>query len=427
MREHGVAAAVLRPDRPQAGLAESAWARGCLYLWMLFPIVDFALRQRGIHPIGVIWDKLVLVILVVLALGRYVAGFRPRGFRWHRYAGWFLLFGLGLMFAGLAQPVIAVQGYRIDVYYILYTFLFPFVVSSRDVPRLLHIGAMGAMLVAVHAIVQYALPVPIPGGWVDAGEHVRTRVFSVLQSPNELGSFMALWTPLLLGMAIAERDRRRRWLYAIGTPLCLAAMLFTFTRGAWVALMAAVAVMAIRFEKRLLIGLVVIGVIGVFLPPIHHRIADLLSPVYWIKSSESGRIFKWITAYDQMTTNPLFGVGLGHFGGAVSSIYKGGIYSDNYYAKTLAETGLVGLTLFLAMHLALMRDLFQGPLRSLPGRDRYVAIGGVTGLVAVLVHNVMENVFEFAPMAVTYFTIATLLLIWGRGGQKEVPHDADAR
>jgi hypothetical protein len=426
MTYRAAAAAVPSMSGTSAGLANSAWARWCLYLWMLFPVVDFALRQPVVHVLGLLWDKVVLVVLAILALGRFIAGHRPQWFPWQRYAGWFILFGMGLMFAGLVQPVVAVQGYRIDVYYILYTFLFPFLIAPQDVPRLLHLGAMVAMLVGIHGVIQYLLPVPIPGGWVDASEHVRTRVFSVLQSPNELGAYMALSTPLMFGLALAERDRWRRWLYAAGTPLCMVTLLFTSTRGAWVALAVAVVIMAVRFERRLLLVLVVVAAVAVFLPPIHHRISELLSPVYWIKSSESGRVFKWITAYDRMSTNPLFGVGVGNFGGAVSSLYKGGIYSDNYYAKTLAETGLVGLTLFAAMHLQLMRDLFRGPLRFVRGRDRYVVIGGVTGLIAVLIHNGMENVFEFAPMAVAYFTYAMLLLIWGSAWREreEVPDAA---
>ncbi|MCL6593760.1 MAG: O-antigen ligase domain-containing protein, partial [Alicyclobacillus sp.] len=208
--------------RGRTGISQSRWGRICLYAWMCFPWVDFALREKGIHPLGVIWDKVVLLILVVLAGMRYMAGVRPARRVWHRYAGWFLLYGLGLMFAGLAQPLLSVQGYRIDVYYILYAFLLPFVVAPEDVPQLLHLGALTASLVALHGVLQYLLAVPIPSSWVDVHEHVRTRVFSILQSPNELGSYMALSAPLLAGLALYERDARRRWLYSLGAVLCVA-------------------------------------------------------------------------------------------------------------------------------------------------------------------------------------------------------------
>ncbi|GGI94983.1 hypothetical protein GCM10010885_00610 [Alicyclobacillus cellulosilyticus] len=400
-------------------MLQHRWLRWIPYALAIFPLVDFTLRMHGIHPVGVIWDKVVLIVLAVWAGLRYVAGFRPAFHTWYRFAGWFILFTMGLMFAGLAHPVVAIQGFRIDVYYILYALLLPFAVEAKDVPKLLHLGVSLAILIGLHGIYQYIMKTPTPSAWVNVGEHVRTRVFSVLQSPNELGSYMALMSPLLIGFSLYEQHRLRKWVYAAGALFCLIAMLLTFTRGAWMALALAVFVMAVLFERRLLILLLLLALAAFFVPPIHHRIEDLLTPVYWIKSAQAGRIARWLTAFDTMSTNPLLGIGVGHYGGAVAAIYLNGTYSDNYYAKTLGETGIIGLTLFIAMHLALFRDLFQKCISAVRGKKRYVMIGGVTGLLAVLIHNSLENVFEFAPMAATYFVYAALLLIWAQAGEDE--------
>ncbi len=414
---------VARPQTGPVGLNHSRLARWCLYALMSFPIVDYALRFGPLHILGVVWDKVVFLILLALAASRYIAGYRPQRLTWTRFAIWFILLGLGIMFAGFASALVSVQGYRIDVYYIVIALLVPFVVDREDVPKLLHVGAMVAILIAVHGIYQYIVKVPIPRGWVDVTESVRTRVYSVLQSPNELGSYMALMTPIVAGLAVYEKDKWRKWLYAAGAPLCGITMVFTSTRGAWVSLAIAIFIMSVLFERRLLLALIVLGVVGFFLPPVQHRIGELLSPVYWMQATASGRIFRWMTAYDKMATNPLFGIGTGRFGGAVASLSYGAIYSDNYYAKTLAETGLVGLTLFVAMHLALIRDILKRAVGATAGRRRFVYLGGMTGLIAVLIHNAMENVFEFAPMEVAYFMYATLLLIWTR--QPNEPDAAD--
>ncbi|MBX5436738.1 MAG: O-antigen ligase family protein [Alicyclobacillaceae bacterium] len=430
MDGQGVVQGLTAPAPDAGGLARSRLVRYGMYCMMSFPIVDFALRLHGVHPLGVIWDKLVLLVLVCTVVWRYLSGVRPRWFSWQKLGVWYMVFGLGLMFAGMASPLIAIQGYRIDVYYILFAYMIPIVVEPEDVELLLHIGAMTAILIAVHGIYQYITKAPMPAAWVDTSQHVRTRVYSVLQSPNELGSYMALMTPLIAGLAIHTTDRWRRVLYAGGAVCCALTLLFTFTRGAWVALVLSLFIVSVLFERRLLFALVLIAVLAYFVPPIHHRIGELFSPVYWMKSASSGRISRWLQAFDLMSTNPLFGVGLGHYGGAVASIYHKSIYSDNYYAKTLGEVGLVGLTLFISMHIALMRDLFRGVLRKASGRARYIAIGGFTGLLAVLIHNSMENVFEFGPMAAAYFVYAALFLTWGRGlGEerglsKEVVHEA---
>ncbi|MCF8565012.1 O-antigen ligase family protein [Alicyclobacillus tolerans] len=396
------------------GMEQSRITRWIMYALVAYPLVDYALRLPHIHPIGVIWDKVVLLVLALIAMKRWIAGVRPTVFAWQRFAAWYILFALALMFAGLNHPLVAIDGFRTDIYYMLYAFLLPFVVAPKDVPKLLHAAAAIAILIGIHGVYQYITKAPILPGWVDVGEHVRTRVYSVLISPNELGAYMALMTPVVFGLFIYEQRRWTKWMYGIGSLFCLMTLLFTFTRGAWAGLALAVFLVAVIFERRLLILLVAVVVIAFFIPAIQHRFTDLLSPVYYLKSAtQGGRIARWLDAFDHMAPNPLFGAGLGQYGGLVATDFHLGIYSDGFYAKTLGESGIVGLVLFLAMHIALIREVIRKVVRPMQGRAKFVALGGVTGLLAVLFHNSVENVFEFAPMMIMYFNLATLYLIWG--------------
>lgn len=175
-----------------------------------------------------------------------------------------------------------------------------------------------------------------------------------------------------------------------------------------------IVLVAIAFDRRLLVIVVVLGVIGFFLPPIHHRVMDLFSQVYYIKSSQGGRIVRWQTAFDQMASNPLFGVGLGRYGGMVASDHGFSIYSDNYYAKILGESGLVGLALFLAMHVRIVVEIVQKVVLRATGGDRYLALGGLIGVTALLIDDFVENVFEDPVNFLYYFLIVGLLLLWSR-------------
>lgn len=398
--------------RSEISMENSRIVKWSVYALTAFPLVDYGLRQF-VHPIGVMWDKVVLLILLVVTALRYWYGFRPVWFKWQKFAIHFLIYGLALMFANMAQPIVTIDGYLIDVYYIFFAFLIPFAVGPKDVEKLLYAGAMLAIIIGIHGTYQYITKAPIPAGWADVNEHVRTRVYSVLKSPNELGSYMALMIPIIGGLSVYETDRWRKWVYRLGLVPCVMTLLFTFTRAAWLSLGLSVVIMAIVFERRLLIAFGVVFGIAFFIPTIHHRITDLFSPAYWILSAQAGRLARWQEAFGQMSTNPVFGVGLGHYGGAIATQYHYSVYSDNYYAKTLGETGIVGLALFLAMHVALVRDLLT-KVKNMSGRSKFVFIGGITGLLAVLIHNSMENVFEYAPMALPYFLYATLFLIWGR-------------
>ncbi|WP_238413748.1 MULTISPECIES: O-antigen ligase [Alicyclobacillus] len=403
------------PRHARLGLKHHRVARYAMVLYMAYPIVDYALRLPHIHPIGVIWDVVVLLILAVVALRRWLAGEKPKLFLWQKFAGWYILFCFAMMFSNIGQPILAVQGLRDDIYYMLYTFLMPFVVDEEDVPKLLHVLASTAVLIGANGIYQYVTKAPVPQAFNDVNEHVRTRVFSVLQSPNEMGAFTAMTSPLLISLAIRETNRWRKMFYILGAVFCLASLLFSYTRGAWLAFALSLLITALIFERRLLLILLVVGVVAFFLPSIHHRFADLFSPVYFLKSAEAGRIARWLTAFDHMAANPLFGAGLGHYGGQVAATYRGGIYSDNYYAKTLGESGLVGLVLFAGMQLSLLYELYKKVAKAAWGRDKFLAIGGFAGILAVVIHNFTENVWEYNPMTALYFAFSTLLLIWGYG------------
>ena len=85
----------------------------------------------------------------------------------------------------------------------------------------------------------------------------------------------------------------------------------------------------------------------------------MLSPEYIESSLKGGRLVRWITGIKILEGTPVFGVGLGHFGGAVainndlSYLVDGKMvktfYMDNYYLKTAVETGLFGLFTFLML------------------------------------------------------------------------------
>lgn len=389
-------------------------AKWCTYALVGFPIIDYALRMSVWHEIGSIWDKVVLFILALIALNRYIRGHRPAPFGWSKYAGWYILYCFALMLTGLGNPTVAFDGFKIDIYYILFGLLLPFIVEPEDVPYFIY-GAVGvSILIGVDGVFQYVGKVPIPAGWVDVNEHVRTRVFSVLKSPAELGANMEMMIPIIFGLLLVDKHRIRKWVYGVGGLCCLGALLFTYDRGSWMGFGIAMLFIGVFYERRLLIVLILVMVFGFFFPPIHHRIMDLFNPVYMIKSSQGGRIIRWQTAFNNMAESPFFGVGMGKYGGAIASSKGYSIYSDNYYAKVLGESGIIGLVLFMTMHVAILREMLQTVVKRATGTNRYLALGGLAGTIAILVHSFVENLFEYSTTAMLYFLMVGFMLLWGR-------------
>ncbi len=401
-----------RSTAREISVEDSPAIRWSMIALTAFPLIDYALR-RFVPPVGSIWDKIVLLILLAIAGFRYLCGERPVSTTWSKFAGYFLMYGLALVLGNFALTLLTIAGYRIDVYYIIFGLLIPFVVGPNDVEKLLYAISSLAILIGLDGVFQYIAKTPIPSSWFDVGEHLRTRVFSVLISCNELGAYMALMIPIIGAFMIYDTDRRRKWLFGLGLVPCVLTVLFTYSRAAWFSLGLSILIMALMFKKRLLIVLVFLLSGLFFIPTIHHRIIDLFSPIYWTESVRGGRVARWQEAFAAVKMNPLFGVGPGHYGGAMAVMYHLSMYADNYYAKTIGETGIVGLTLFLATDTSLIRDL-RIRTKRVSGRKKWLFLGGMTGLLSVLIHNGFENVFEYAPMTLTYFLLMALFLVWGQ-------------
>lgn len=399
----------LKLDRSAALLGK--WS---VYAYAAFPIVNRAISISFLRAYANSWSTILLCLMALVGLYQYKRSPKLSAFAWSKFGGLFILYCVALFFSQLGLPHVAFDGLSMNIEYLLFALLLPFVIQEKDIPKMIFTSVVVSILLGFDGVFQYITKVPIPSGWVDVGEHVRTRVFSVYGSPAELAANMELMIPVIAGLFCLDKNRRRRILYMIGEFCCLATLLFTYDRGAWLGLALGLLLISLFYDRRLLVLLIILCAILFFLPPIHHRLADLLSPTYWIQSAKGGRIMRWETAFNRMSRNPLFGVGLGQYGGAIASAYGYSIYSDNYYAKILGETGLVGLLLFSAMHIAIIREVIQTVVRKAQGRQKYLALGGLAGLVALLVHAFFENLFEYAPTETVYFLISGLLILWGR-------------
>ncbi|MFC4769484.1 O-antigen ligase family protein [Effusibacillus consociatus] len=383
-----------------------------------FPIVDFLLRK--VPFLGSVWDDLILVGLAALALGRYLAGDRFEQLPYHRILTGFILLGIAYLAIGLSTFTIDLEGFRAIYTYSFYAFILPFLIDKDLAGKLIRYSLYAGLIIGLHGVYQYITKAPMPPGWVDATETVRTRAYSIFGSPNIMGSYMIMMFPMAAGMAWASRSTKERLFFGFVAFITLAALLFTFTRGAWLALFVALTVTAALFNRRLLILILIGAVAALLIPQIQDRIFNLFDPLYWQKAARDGRIARWLTAYDAMRYNPFFGAGMGHFGGAVAARHFDIRYVDNYYMKTLAEMGLLGLSVMLALFGTVIRNLYTRIFKPLQARQEWpLLLGMFTSVLAVLVQNAVENVFEVPAMNFLFWFIVSLTVILTGSSEKE--------
>jgi O-antigen ligase len=166
-----------------------------------------------------------------------------------------------------------------------------------------------------------------------------------------MGSLMTLISPICFSFALTAKNNVQRVVFGCFSFAMLASLVFTFSRGAWIGFMSAVMIYVFVKDIRLVIPCIIMAIILVVcVPSVGNRISYMLSPEYIESSLRGGRLVRWLTGLEIIKQTPVFGVGLGHFGGAVAMNhglkYVVGInventfYMDNYYLKTAVESGI---------------------------------------------------------------------------------------
>ena len=429
------------------GLIDRIANSASLKRWFMFAFamylpIEYVLRDVLKTSVASFWEEAFIAIGLALVIWRTLTRKCPGSFSRATTleVALLLYMAVGLLLVQIVAdyPAIAFAGWRAQYEYILWFFIMIRLFDDREDARLLLYAFLAAVsFIALHGIYQYIIGVPIPANWVaEADASVRTRVFSITGSPNILGSLMILAAPTAAALIYyCEKPRAKIFFFCVTGIICLCD-LFTFSRGSWVGLVAAVILFALFVDARLLIAMLgLISAILIAVPTIAQRLAYLFTNDYTEAAEKGGRSVRWATGLDLLHENsPWLGFGLGRFGGAVAMNNKvldeteefSYFYMDNYYMKTLVETGYLGLIAFILCLAVLVllgfkaiyragrgykTDYSKDPLMRNVKNDQILCVGVFCGLAAVLVHCYWENIFEEPYMMAYFWSLAAVLLI----------------
>ena len=260
------------------------------------------------------------------------------------------------------------------------------------------------------------------------------RAFGTFGQPNPFGGFMGIALPiglmtalalswrLWLGWRINGQLQRTALLALVGCLLaCLiitAALLASWSRGAWLGVAVALLVMLVALPRRLLHGALLTVLIvllcglawaaGLLPDSILHRLTSAASELVTVSDVRGVAIYPWNyavierlahwqAALNMAADAPFFGLGLGSYP-VVYEHYRlinweeplG--HAHNLYLNMLAETGVVGLAAYLGFWLLIMRQTWS--LRRHPDvMARCLAIGLLGCWTYIATHSFFDNLF----------------------------------
>ena len=397
----------------------------------LYVLIDYVLRDMlAIPVVSSVWDEALLVFCVVWIIWERKKAANPVSPKLNPLdlpIAVFLTVCFALLCIVCQYPSIQISGFRATCQYLLWFYIVTRLIrNDRDCMTLYLTLVSLAFVLSLHGIYQYIVKAPMPSNWVAQAETaVRTRVYSIFGSPNIMGDYMVLFVPMTAALAYyAQKPSQKIFAWLATFCMCFAC-LFTMSRAAWVAMAVAILLFILLVDRRLFLLLAAGLVFLVMIPFVRTRIGFLFTQEFVDANTNGGRGGRWPLGLELLQAYGVFtGVGHGMFGGAVAMQnqvldYVQYFYLDNYYLKTLVETGYLGLTAYVLMLLGMIgascRSIFRTHEQWTQKKSRnYPLVCGMfCGLLGVLVHCFFENIFEEPYMMVYFWSIAAMIVYFG--------------
>jgi O-antigen ligase len=300
--------------------------------------------------------------------------------------------------------------------------------SPHDVEKLIGAFLTGGIIVSVFQLVTFAYALGI-----HRPNLVDDPVVMLYFSANATGLFLG---PLLAmaGALILFGSREERFRGVFFAVFAFPAFILSFSRGAWLALLAAFVLLIWQHRKRLVLGgaMVLAIVAAVLVPPIRRRIGHQFNPNDPANSAVL-RTHLWdATVRMQLNLRHfIFGTGLSGFKHDIQP-YKGFagysenvIYPHNIILNFWTETGLLGLGAFSWLAVLWVQNTW-GRLRT-EGPERVYLLGLAAAGITIFVHGMLDvpffkNDLAFLTLALVGIQ-AALIRQQGSSRQEVLPRD----
>jgi putative inorganic carbon (HCO3(-)) transporter len=288
------------------------------------------------------------------------------------------------------------------------------------VAALLTAGVLEAMLGAYQFWQQVG-----PDAFILMGRFM--RAYGTFRQPNPYAGYLGYLIPVAVSLAIMALGagiRQRKWPWLLAGAACGAAGLamiagigMSWSRGAWIALAAALfVVLGFRSRRAALVSVIFIVIVAMLLwmfgtawlpGSLTGRVNELQTYLGGFDPAQTEitdanfsvleRIAHWQAGLAMFRDHPWLGVGIGNYavayeGYAPAHWYEPLGHAHNIAIHLLAETGILGGLTFLAFWLALAGAAMRAMVCSDPARRAY-AVGILGTWVYVSVHGVFDNLY----------------------------------
>jgi hypothetical protein len=323
---------------------------------------------------------------------------------------WIFLYSLvtfvATLFGYLLGTVKTSAGFFYVIKYLEYFIVYYLTVNNlRDRPQAWRL-VMTAFLTA--AVVSLVGAAQIP-----SGQRVSAPFEGEIGEPNTLGGYLLFMGAVVAGLAL-ETERLRQRAMCLGLLALMAVpFVFTLSRASYLGVVPVLLTLTVlarrRFVMATILGAVLLAspiLLPTLLPqPVKQRIAATFQPERNQETVRVGRVgfdpstSERLVAIDGWLKRPILGYGVTGFR-----------FMDAQYARTLVETGAIGLVAFLALLWVLFRSGLTSYREARDPDIRGLALGFVAGTVGLIFHAVGANTFIIVRIMEPFWFFAGVVI-----------------
>ncbi|NLT57686.1 MAG: hypothetical protein GXX99_01835 [Clostridiales bacterium] len=332
-----------------------------------------------------------------------------------------LLGGLTSIRRGASLPQVAIYLVFILTYFTAANIICSKRLADRAVACLLCSGAVAALM----GVYQNIVGIESSVSWIDTKmfAEIGARVVGPFDNPNVFGEYLIMLLPLGVCAAAIYRGGRRAAALATTGAVGLA-LIYTWSRGAWLGAIAAVALFLLLYH-RIFLNLVLPGLVA--LP----FAVALLPDAILGRLTSIGNLADTSTAYRVSIWNAsvrmlgdVAGPGIGSGWQAFTALYPvyalGGaayaLHAHNLYLQLFIELGVVGIATFAVMLVLFFKWVFHCYEHILDRNYASIILALGMGVLALLVQGLTDNVWFNYRIVLLFWLLMGLAVGIGRSG-----------
>ena len=334
-----------------------------------------------------------------------------------------LLFALAVVLS-LGFSAAPMDSLRIVLFFFA-SLLFCYIIAAdfrepEKLRKLLAFLYVALIVVSMVGVIQHAFHlVKVSSSYTDLelNKGVPGRVFATLNNPNNLSEFVLLFLPLSAAFAAGAKKLWQKIVLAALLMIPALALLYTYSRAGWLAIMLATAVFTYCCNKRLIPALAVLGVMAIpFLPAsVMTRLSTIGNKA---DSSTQHRLDIWngvlhlLRDHDRVLT----GIGLGpetfriiYPFYSLGSAKIGAYQSQMQYMELVLELGLLGFVSSIYMCCKYVGRAVQA-LFSGAKENRLILIACLSSFAALAFVGLVEYLWFYQRLMFAFFIFLGILL-----------------